>query len=246
MQRCPGQDTRYWRAEDIFEVECSGCGNSIEFFKDEVSLKCKKCGRQIINPRLDTGCTKWCQYGKECMENRNNFDFGSIKELLIAEMKEVFRDDQPRIDHALEVLGYAEQIRAAEGGDAFIVVTGAILHDIGIHEAERKYGSSQSKYQEIEGPGIAREILQRHNIIETDIEHICKIIANHHSARYIDTLEFRIIWDADWLINFEEHYGEKTIETKVKVVEKIFKTKTGKKIASEKYLSKGSIFQGLK
>ena len=43
MVRCPGQDQRFWKPGDIFEVKCPGCGGAVEFFKDEPKLKCPKC-----------------------------------------------------------------------------------------------------------------------------------------------------------------------------------------------------------
>jgi HD superfamily phosphodiesterase len=120
-----------------------------------------------------------------------------MQDKLVGEMKNVFGSDKKRINHALAVLGYAKQIQAAEGGDPLIVEAAAILHDIGIQEAERKYGSSAGNYQEIEGPPIARKILQNYGLADGIMEHIYKIIANHHSAKDIDTTEFRIVWDAD-------------------------------------------------
>ena len=112
-----------------------------------------------------------------------------------------------------------------------IVKAAAILHDIGILEAECKYNSSAGKYQEIEGPPIAREILQKCGLDETIIEDICKIIANHHSAKDIDTLEFRIVWDADWLVNFPEEYPDADNEERQKLIDKIFKTDKGRELA---------------
>ena len=67
MVRCPGQDQRFWKPEDIFEVACPGCEKKIEFFKDEPQLKCKNCERMVLNPKLNPGCTKWCKYAKECL-----------------------------------------------------------------------------------------------------------------------------------------------------------------------------------
>ena len=84
-----------------------------------------------------------------------------MKDKLIQKMKDVFGDDQKRINHALAVLKYAEQIHAVEGGDAAVVTAAAILHDIGIHQAEQKYGSTAGKYQEIEGPPIAEANSER-------------------------------------------------------------------------------------
>ena len=57
---------------------------------------------------------------------------------LIAEMKNVFGEDRRRIDHALAVLGFAQTILAAEGGDPLIVKAAAILHDIGIQASRAK------------------------------------------------------------------------------------------------------------
>jgi HD superfamily phosphodiesterase len=159
-----------------------------------------------------------------------------MKDKLIQKMKDVFGDDQKRIGHALAVLKYAEQIHAVEGGDATVVTAAAILHDIGIHQAEQKYGSSAGKYQEIEGPPIAGKILNDDGFDSAKINHVCKIIANHHSAKNIDTLEFRVVWDADWLVNIPDECGSMN-ESKLKeFISRIFKTQTGRQIAKELYL----------
>ena len=131
-----------------------------------------------------------------------------LRTQLITEMKKVFKEDSKRIEHALAVLDYAEQIRLAQGGDLLIVQAAAILHDIGILEAEEKYSSAAGKYQEIEGPPIARKILAKYGLGTAAIQHICEIIANHHSAKDIDTIEFRIIWDADWLVNIPVEFPD--------------------------------------
>jgi hypothetical protein len=65
---CPGQDQRYWKPDDIFDVICPSCGNEIEFWKDESLRTCAKCKNSVCNPRIDLGCAKWCQHGKECLE----------------------------------------------------------------------------------------------------------------------------------------------------------------------------------
>ena len=64
---CPGQDTRYWRAGDIFEVPCGGCGSAVEFFKDDAARRCRACGRRVENPKLRLGCAQWCEHAKECL-----------------------------------------------------------------------------------------------------------------------------------------------------------------------------------
>ena len=233
MFRCPGQDQRYWKPEDIFEVQCSGCGKTVEFFKDEPKLKCRKCGQIVINPKIDLGCAEWCQYAEQCMGVDVVKNLKIMREKLISEMKNIFGKDQKRIDHALAVLDYAEQIQNVEDSDPLIVRAAAILHDIGIQEAEHKYGSSAGRYQEIEGPLIAREILVKYDISPDVIEHICKIIANHHSDKDIDTIEFRIVWDADQIVNLLEDSSGISNERLQETIDKRFKTDEGRRIAAE-------------
>ncbi|MFH1719903.1 MAG: HD domain-containing protein [Planctomycetota bacterium] len=236
MVRCPGQDQRYWKPEDIFEAPCTGCGQSIEFFKDEPKLKCRKCGQVVANPKIDLGCAEWCQYAEQCLGISAAKRTGVMREKLIEEMKKVFGDDQKRIEHALAVLNYADRIQAVEGGDPLVVRAAAVLHDIGIQEAERKYGSTAGKYQEIEGPPIAKEILSKYDLAPEVVEHVCKIVANHHSAKDIDTTEFRIVWDADWLVNIPADLPDAGKEKLHDIIEKTFKTHEGRKTAERLFL----------
>ena len=74
---------------------------------------------------------------------------------LIRAMVDYDRGDPMRIHHFLKVHDLAAAIGTLEGLDPetqFILETAAILHDIGIHVSEEKYGSSNGKYQEQEGP----------------------------------------------------------------------------------------------
>jgi putative nucleotidyltransferase with HDIG domain len=236
MVRCPGQDQRFWKPEDIFEVNCPDCNKSVEFFKDEPKLKCRNCGQVVANPKIDLGCAQWCQYAKQCLSVSVKDEANVMRERLIRDMMNVFGADQSRINHALAVLEYAEQILLAEGGDPLVVKAAAILHDIGIGEAERKHGSSAGKYQEIEGRPIARNILEKYDLDETLIARICEIVANHHSAKDINTREFKILWDADWLVNIPVDFAEAGKEKLRKLIDITFKTKQGRQIAVKLFL----------
>jgi len=61
--KCPGQDTQYWQPGAIFEVDCPKCGRSVEFFKDDTSRKCEKCGHVFF---LDP--TAYGDYQDRCPE----------------------------------------------------------------------------------------------------------------------------------------------------------------------------------
>ncbi len=164
-------------------------------------------------------------------------DSSGFRENLIDDMKRVFDSDNKRIAHALLVLHYAERIAAVESvNDPGVVIAAAILHDIGIPAAERKHDSSAGRYQEIEGPPVARDILMRYPLSHERREHICAIIANHHSAREIDTTEFRCVWDADWLVNIPEEYANADHLMIRQLIDRVFKTDTGRSIAIEDIL----------
>jgi len=190
----------------------------------------------VVNPKIDLGCAEWCQYAEQCLGVNVVKNLKVMREKLIGRMKNVFGDDQKRIEHALAVLDYAEQIQNIEGGDPLIVRAATILQDIGIQEAERKYGSSADKYQEIEGLPIAEEILKRCDISAEAIEHICRIIANHHSAKDIDTIEFRIVWDADQIVNLLTDSRQASNEKLQEIIDKTFKTDEGRRIAIDLFV----------
>ncbi|MBU0572901.1 MAG: HD domain-containing protein [Candidatus Margulisbacteria bacterium] len=158
-----------------------------------------------------------------------------MKAKLLGSMSKYFGEDKKRIDHARKVLAYAEQIMEQEGGDREVVVAAAILHDIGIQAAEKKYNSTAGKYQQIEGPPIAEEILRQYSFPREKISEVLQIIGHHHSGG-IYSINFEILWDADWLVNLPEEIDLKDKVRLKKFVDKIFKTPTGKMMAAEMYL----------
>jgi HD superfamily phosphodiesterase len=238
--KCPGQDLRFWKPGDIFDTPCPKCGRRVEFFKDEVRRKCR-CGHEIVNPKLDFGCAQWCPYGEQCVgplpeevkERQKAAQKDLLRERIALEMKKYFGTDFKRVNHAIKVARYAEQILKMEGGNPLVVMGAAYLHDIGIHEAERKYGSPSGRYQEIEGPPIAKEILGRLNVQREMIEEICDIIGHHHSPGERESLNFQILFEADWLVNIEEEGISKDRKRLEELIRKVFRTVTGKKLAEK-------------
>jgi hypothetical protein len=242
--KCPGQDMRFWKPGDIFDTQCPTCGRKLEFFKDEVKRKCR-CGHIVINPKLDFGCAQWCSYGEQCVgevpeeiRGRQKAEQKDLlKERIALEMKKYFGADFKRIHHAMKVAKYAEQILKSEGGNPLVVMGSAYLHDIGIHEAEKKYRSPAGHYQEMEGPIIAKEILEGLEVQKELIEEICDIIGHHHSPREEERLDFQILYEADWLVNIEEEGISKNRKKVEELIRKIFRTVTGKQLAEKLYLA---------
>ena len=148
-----------------------------------------------------------------------------------------FGHDTKRINHALKVFAFAWIISSRESLDAGmqeIIAYTALLHDIGIQEAERKYTSCSGKYQQIEGPPIARQILTDLGISAPIIDRVCFITGNHHTYSKIDGIDFQIIVEADFLVNiFEDDLGREAIES---ISVRIFKTEAGKNLLRTMYL----------
>lgn len=149
-----------------------------------------------------------------------------------------FGNDVRRINHALKVYGFAQSIAQGENLTAEelqITEIAAILHDIGIHEAERKYNSSSGKYQEIEGPGVAQQLLKDCGLQSEIMKRVLFLIANHHSYSKIDGTDFQILVEADFLVNiFEDNFPLESVHT---IRKKYFKTQTGISLLESMYFS---------
>jgi ribosomal protein S27AE len=236
---CPGSKLIRQPKPEMFD--CPNCGAEVEIWTDEVRGACARCGTTVMRYQ-DQSCLEWCKLAKSCvgeaaynnfMENRTQ----TIKDKLLHDMELIFGDDRKRIDHAKKVMQCVQQILRKEKGDWHILMPASILHDIGIKVAEEKYGSSESSLQEKEGPGVARKLLLRLGLRMEDVDEICEIIAHHHSPGVVDTENFRILYDADVIVNLADEAEEKDADELRGIIDRTFLTKTGRKIAEETYLS---------
>ena len=151
-------------------------------------------------------------------------------------MLELYKGDAKRIQHFCKVHSYAKLIAECEKVDKqtlFILEAAALTHDIGIHLCEEKYGDCSGKLQEKEGPAIAARLLGELGFEKQVSERVQYLIAHHHTYHNIDGLDYQILVEADFLVNyFEDGLDREHIKTSA---EKIFKTETGKKIVKEMF-----------
>jgi predicted HD phosphohydrolase len=237
--KCPGQDSRYWKPDAIFETTCPQCKKPVEFFRDDPTRKCPSCGHRFANPEMDFGCAAYCKFADQCIGSlppelvaqRENL----LKDRIAIEMKKYFGKDFKRIGHATKVARYAEKIGRIEGGNMAVILASAYLHDIGIHEAEKKYESTAAKYQETEGPPIARTILEKLGASADLIQEVCDIIGHHHHPREEETLNFKVLYDADRIVNMEEANKKSPLPAdKIQhMIDKGFLTRSGRVTATE-------------
>ena len=148
---------------------------------------------------------------------------------VIREMIFFFGNGRKYIAHALKVYAYAltiAELEKLEGESLEAVVYAAVLHDIGIKIAREKYGSCNDRQQEEEGPPKAENILSVLGVGKNIIDRVCFLIAHHHSPEVSEDIDFRILLEADYLVNLEEE--NVPLSMKDEILEKHFRTESGK------------------
>lgn len=192
--KCPGQDTRYWKPDDIYELKCAQCGAAVEFFKTDGSRHCPDCGSRITNPRVTFGCAQWCEHAVSCLgydpktvHVKSSTESSSLADRIIETLKTRLGSDSERLARALSTLENAREILRRNDGNPRVVIAAALLYEIGVGPDERKRDPAAP---------TARQILHDLNVDQPTIEHVCQIVAPPHAAPETDTLEAGIVRDA--------------------------------------------------
>lgn len=153
------------------------------------------------------------------------------------QMVELYHGDPRRIHHFVKVHNFAAVIGSLERLNQetqFILEAAAIVHDIGIHISEEKYGNCNGKNQEKEGPALAKSILEKvGGFSGAQIDRICYLVGHHHTYNGVDGLDYQILLEADFLVNAYEDELDK--EARDAFVAKIFKTQTGTKLIGDMF-----------
>lgn len=156
---------------------------------------------------------------------------------LINEMIKYYSGDVRRINHFMKVYSFAKTIGELEqlsGEKQEILEIAAIVHDIGIKVSEQKYNSSSGKYQQIEGPAIAEDLLKRLGYSDLIISRVSYLVGHHHTYNAIDDLDFQILVEADFLVNiYEDNMSQEAI---CKIRDNYFKTNAGISFLKQMYL----------
>ncbi|MDO4281639.1 MAG: HD domain-containing protein [Peptococcaceae bacterium] len=153
------------------------------------------------------------------------------------------RGDAKRIQHFLKVHRFAQLIGRGEGldeGTQFILEAAALVHDIGIHPAEEKFGDCSGKLQEQEGPAPARALLTEAGVDAAAVDRICYLVAHHHTYKNVDGDDYQILIEADFLVNmYEDDLPSAAVRH---AYENIFRTATGRRLCELCFATDGSNF----
>jgi ribosomal protein S27E len=63
LDHCPGAANI--RTPTLSIRKCPQCGEEIEIFSNDISVKCSSCGFIVYNETAS--CLQWCKYARECV-----------------------------------------------------------------------------------------------------------------------------------------------------------------------------------
>ncbi len=153
---------------------------------------------------------------------------------LTQRMFKYFAGDPKRCQHFLKVHALARYIGRMEKLDQdtlFILEAAALVHDCGIKPGEAKYGRNDGKIQEEEGPAAAEKLL--FGFSREHVKRILFLVGHHHTYDNIEGADYRILVEADFLVNFYEDNLPK--EKIAEAVKNIFQTAAAINLAKEMY-----------
>lgn len=136
------------------------------------------------------------------------------------------------IQHFVKVHSFARLIGQEEKLDEkmqLILEAAAYVHDIGIKPSLELYGNAAGPNQEALGPELAEKMMNEIGFEKEVVERVCYLVGHHHTYTNIDGLDYQILVEADFLVNYYE--SEMSPENIEASINKIFKTKCGKEIA---------------
>lgn len=64
LGNCPGLKSP--RSESITTRMCPNCGGEVEFFSDDLEVKCQNCSHTLYN-EVSNICVSWCQHALQCI-----------------------------------------------------------------------------------------------------------------------------------------------------------------------------------
>ena len=234
---CPGQNTMFWKPDDIFDVRCPNCDRPVEFWKDDSKRTCD-CGHRFLNPKRDLGCLEYCKYAEQCMPEM--FEGESLKALyrdrLLVTAKIKMKPDDASLERSQKIAELVEEILDEEGGQPKVVFAATILGNLVLNS--QAHGEQSASSAQGDSPSaITRKVLADIGTEKEVTDQVCQIIENRINGTSSEDLDSKIVSDALMLADLldkkallEEAALERLIDSKIQ-------TETGKRVAREQLLS---------
>lgn len=170
-------------------VRCPHCGEDAEVWSDEADGKCSKCGKTVCRTTTQS-CIDWCKYASECLGADEHKRYQDLKTRLRKETLlragEVCLATEPQKVRARARVAAAEQILGREAAaDPNVVIAASALLDVSRPGAEPAV--------------VASEILHDLGYPEGFIKEVCGIVRHIRAPGDVETLNTRIVHDAERL-----------------------------------------------
>ena len=234
---CPGQNTMFWKPDDIYDVKCPNCGRPVEFWKDDSKRTCK-CGHRFLNPKRDLGCLEYCKYAEQCMPDM--FQGENLKAIyrdrLLVGAKIALKPTDNRLKRSQEIAEVAEEILDGESGQPKVVFAATILGDLVLHSQPQELKGASSG--EGERPrAIVTKVLAELGTEKEVIDEVCQIIEDKINGTSYEDVNHKVVADAMMVVDLLDKktlLEEASIE---RLIERKIQTETGKQVARERLLS---------
>lgn len=153
---------------------------------------------------------------------------------LILDMIEFDLGEPKLIQHFIKVHEFARLIGTMEKlaeKELETLEAAAVVHDIGIIICKQKYGRWEGKLQEEEGPPYAMKLLNKRGFKQELVERVSYLVGHHHTYSNIDGMDYRILVEADFLVNlYEDQCSEEVIQS---AYNNIFVTESGRQLCRQ-------------
>jgi hypothetical protein len=80
---------------------------------------------------------------------------------------------------------------------------------------------------------VARKMLLAVGARVDEIDEICDIVAHHHTPGVVDSLSFRVVYDADCLVNLSSGTGRSDAAEWRALIDRTFLTRAGRARAED-------------
>lgn len=191
FKRCPGSTA--FSQPKIELVRCPHCGGDAEVWSDEAEGKCAQCGKPVCRTTAQS-CVDWCKYARECLGDAAHKRYQDLKTrlrkdtLLKAAAEHLTAERQRELAQAR--VTFAEKILSHEpSADPNVVVAASAVRDVGSPEPESQDAGSSA----------AADILHELGYPEGFVKEVCGIVRHLNSPGDGESINFRIVHDADLL-----------------------------------------------
>ena len=159
----------------------------------------------------------------------------SVEDVYMA-MADYDEGDPKRIQHFTKVYYYAHLIAVGEHLPLKvrqITEIAAMVHDIGIHKAEKSFHTTAGKIQEKLGAPESVKLLRDMGFSDEIVNRVSYLVGHHHTYTGIDGIDYQILVEADFLVNIYE--DKMDLQARENAFGNIFKTSTGKRLFRQMY-----------